>query len=48
MSGENEIGRSVSGHRDRETKRDGEGKGGKREKKRESVSGETEKGERVN
>lgn len=48
MSGENERGRSVSGQRDRETKRGGEGKGGKREKKRESVSGETEKGERVN
>lgn len=36
---------------DRETERQrevGKGKGGKREKKRESVSGETEKGERVN
>lgn len=34
MSGENERGRSVSGQRDRETKRGGEGNGGKREKKK--------------
>lgn len=50
MSGENERGRSVSGQRDREKKRGGEGKGEEREKrgKMESVSGEKEEGERVN
>lgn len=42
MSGENERGRSVSGQRDRETERGGEGKGG------ESKSVKKEKGERVN
>lgn len=50
MSGENERRRSVSGQRDREKKRGGEGKGEERGKrgKMESVSGEKKEGERVN
>lgn len=50
MSEENERGRSVSGQRDREKKRGGEGKGEEREKrgKMENVSGEKEEGETVN
>lgn len=50
VSEENERGRSVSGQRDREKKRGGEGKGEEREKrgKMENVSGEKEEGETVN
>lgn len=48
MSGKNERGRSVSGQRDRETERGGEGEEREKRGKMESVSGEKEEGETVN